>query len=113
MRLQGVTGRVVIGCLVLAVVVFAALSLMGYTRAGIAVALGLVLGSVNGALAERALGTGVSVRLSSLSRLAVLTGAAIGGGLLLGTDYAWLVILGVAGAQAVLVAIAARSLLHR
>ncbi len=95
------TGRVVIGCLAAAVVVFAALALMGYTRAGIAVALGLVLGSVNGALAERALGTGVSVRLSSLSRLAVLTGAAIGGGLLLGTDYAWLVIL------------AARSVLRR
>jgi hypothetical protein len=108
-----VTGRVVIGCLAAAVVVFAALALMGYTRAGIAVALGLVLGSVNGALAERALGTGVSVRLSSLSRLAVLTGAAIGGGLLLGTDYAWLVILGVAGAQAVLVAVAARSVLRR
>ena len=43
----------------------------------------------------------------------MLTGAAIGGGLLLGADYAWLVILGVAGAQAVLVAVAARSLLHR
>jgi hypothetical protein len=112
-RLQGVTGRVVIGCLAAAVIVFAALALMGYTRAGIAVALGLVLGSVNGALAERALGTGVNVRLSSLSRLAVLTGAAIGGGLLLGADYAWLVILGVAGAQAVLVAVAARSVLRR
>ncbi|TMF71011.1 MAG: hypothetical protein E6I17_02240 [Chloroflexi bacterium] len=49
MRLQGVTGRVVIGCLVAAVVVFAALSLMGYTRAGIAVGLGLLLGSINGA----------------------------------------------------------------
>ena len=107
------TGRAVIGCLVAAVIVFAALAVAGYTRAGIAVALGLVLGSVNGALAERAMGAGVSVRLSSLPRLAVLTGAAIGGGLLLGADYAWLVILGVAGAQAVLVAVAARSVLRR
>ncbi len=107
------TGRAVIGCLVAAVIVFTGLALAGYTRAGIAVGLGLVLGSVNGALAERALGAGVSMRLSSLPRLALLTGAAIGGGLLLGTDYAWLVILGVAGAQAVLVAVAARSLLRR
>lgn len=107
------TGRAVIACLVAAVIVFAALAVAGYTRAGIAVALGLVLGSVNGALAERAMGAGVSVRLSSLPRLAVLTGAAIGGGLLLGADYAWLVILGVAGAQAVLVAVAARSVLRR
>jgi hydroxymethylglutaryl-CoA reductase len=51
--------------------------------------------------------------MSSLPRLAILSGAAIGGGLLLGTQYAWLVILGVAGAQVVLVAVAARSLLNR
>ena len=107
------TGRAVIGCLVAAGIVFAGLAAAGYTRAGIAVALGLVLGSVNGAVAERAMGAGVSARVSSIPRLAVLTGAAIGGGLLLGTNYAWLVILGVAGAQAVLVAVAARSLLRR
>ena len=113
MRLKGVTGRAVAGCLVAAAIVFGVLSLTGNTRAGIAVALGLVLGSVNGALAERALGSGVSLRMSSVPRLAILSGAAIGGGLLLGSQYAWLVILGVAGAQVVLVAVAARSLLNR
>jgi hypothetical protein len=112
-RLKGVTGRAVAGCLVAAVIVFAALSLTGNTRAGMAIALGLVLGSINGALAERALGAGLSPRMSSLPRLAILSGAAIGGGLLLGTQYPWLVILGVAGAQVVLVAVAARSLLNR
>ncbi len=53
------------------------------------------------------------MRLSSLPRLALLTIAAIGAGLLIGLSYAWLVILGVAGAQLVLVAVAARSLLKR
>jgi hypothetical protein len=112
-KLKGVTGRVVIGCLVAATIVFAALALSGNPRAGAAVAVGLVLGSINGALAERALGAGVSFRLSSIPRLAVLSAAAIGAGLLLGSQYAWLVILGVAGAQAVLVLVAARSLLRR
>src|SRR5204862_6749670 len=102
-----------VGCLATAAVALAALSIAGNARAGIAVALGLVLGSVNGAIAERALGAGFSVRLSSLPRLALLSGAAVGAGVLLGLDHAWLVILGVAAAQGVLVAVAARSLLRR
>ena len=113
MRLKGVAGRAVVACLVAAVVAFVALAVAGYTRAGAAVALGLVLGSINGALAERALGAGVSPRLSSIPRLAVLTVLAIGVGLLLGTAYAWLVVLGVAAAQLILVAVAAKSLLNR
>jgi len=80
-RLKGVAGRAVVACLVAAVVAFVALAVAGYTRAGTAVALGLVLGSINGALAERALGAGVSPRLSSIPRLAVLTVLAIGIGL--------------------------------
>ena len=102
-----------IGCLAAVVVVFVVLAVAGEVRAGAAVALGLVLGSINGLLAQRAVDAGVSVRLSSLPRLALLTVAAIGGGLLIGVSYAWLVILGVAGAQLVLVAVAARSLLKR
>jgi len=112
-RLKGVAGRTVVGCLVAAAVAFVALAVAGYTRAGIAVALGLLLGSVNGALAERALGAGFSPRLSSVPRLAVLTAVAIGIGLLLGTAYAWLVVLGVAAAQLILAAVAAKSLLNR
>ena len=107
------TERALIGCLAAAVVTFVALSIAGEVRVGLAVALGLVLGSVNGLLAQRALDAGVSVRLSSVPRLGLLTLVAIGGGLLIGLSYAWLVILGVAGAQLVLVAVAARSLLKR
>ena len=113
MRLQGVTGRAVIGCLLAAGVTLVVLALAGNARAGVAVAIGLALGSVNGALAERAVNAGMSLRLSSLPRLALLSAAAIGAGLLIGLDYAWLVIVGVAAAQGVLVAVAARSLLRR
>jgi len=112
-RLKGVTGRTVVGCLVAAALAFAALALAGHARAGAAVALGLLLGSLNGAAAERALSSGVGPRLSSIPRLAILTVAAIGIGLLLGTTYAWLVVLGVAAAQGILVAVAAKSLLNR
>jgi hypothetical protein len=97
----------------IAVIVLLALSLAGHVREGVAVAAGVMLGSINGLLAERAFGAGVSLRLSSLPRLAVMSGAAIGVGLLLGAGYAWLVILGVAAAQGVLVAVAARSLFDR
>lgn len=113
MRVKGITGRAVVGCLLAAVVAFVVLTITGHVRSGTALAIGLLLGSINGALAERALGSGISVRFSSLPRLAVLTAAAIGVGLLLGTADAWLVVLGVAAAQGVLVAVAARSLLKR
>lgn len=113
MRLQGVTGRAAIGCLVAAALVLVTLTAMGYPRAGVAAAVGLALGSLNGALAERALGAGFSPRVSSVARLGLLSAAAIGAGLLIGLDYAWLVILGVGAAQMVLVGIAAGALLRR
>jgi hypothetical protein len=110
---KGLTGKVVVGCVVAAAVALAALSLAGNVRAGAAVALGLLLGSVNGALAERALGAGVSLRMSSLPRLGVLSALAVVCGLLIGVAYTWIVVLGVAGAQLVLVFVAARSLYSR
>ena len=113
MRVKGVTGRAAVGCLLAAGVALVALSITGHARAGAAVAVGLALGSLNGLIAERALGVGVSPQLSSLPRLAAISGAALGASLLLGLAYAWLVILGVAAAQGVLVGVAARSLLRR
>jgi len=112
-KLSGVSGRTVVSCLLAAVLVFGILAVTDNARTGAAVSLGLVLGSVNGVFAERALRSGVSFRISSIPRLAVLSVVALGVGLLLGADYAWLVILGVAAAQLVLVAVAAKSLLGR
>jgi hypothetical protein len=112
-RVQGVTGRAAIACLVAAVVALVALSAAGNVRAGLAAGIGLGLGSFNGLLADRALAAGFSPRVSSLPRLGILTLLAIGAGLLIGLDYAWLVILGLGAAQLLLVGIAARSLLNR
>ena len=111
--MKGITGRVVIGSVIVAAIALGGLSLAGNVRAGAAVALGLVIGSVNGALAERALGARISLRLSSLPRLGLLSVAAVAGGLVIGMAFTWLVVLGVAGAQVILVAVAARSLYRR
>jgi hypothetical protein len=110
---EGVTGRAAIGCLVAAVLALIALSAAGNARAGLAAAVGLGLGSVNGLLADRALAAGFSPRVSSLPRLGLLTLLALGAGFLIGLDYAWLVILGLGAAQLVLVGMAARTLLRR
>jgi hypothetical protein len=111
--MEGVARRAAIGCLVAAALALAVLAGSGHPRAGFAAAAGLALGSVNGALAGRALGAGMSPRASSLIRLGVLSAAAIAVGLLIGLDYVWLVILGVGAAQMVLVGMAAGSLLRR
>ena len=79
-------------------------------RAGAALAVGLVIGSANGFLVQRVLGWG-SVRLLSLGRLAMLTGAGVALGLPLGVDLLWLVALGLALAQLALTAAAAREVL--
>ena len=113
MRLDGVTGRAAIGCLLAAVVVAFALIVAGHPRAGIAAGSGLALGSVNGLLAGRAFEAGMNPRVSGLMRLALLSAVAIAVGVLIGLDDAWLVILGVGAAQMVLVGVAARSLLRR
>jgi hypothetical protein len=68
--------------------------------AAVAFGAGLVIGSLNGLLARRALGSGLSFRASSLARLGVVSAVAIGVGLLLGSAAAAL--FGVAVAQLVL-----------
>jgi hypothetical protein len=85
---------------------------LGSWRGGVAIALGLLVGSVNGLMARRALGLDVSFRLTSLGRLAVLSVAGLGLGALLGLPYIALVLVGIAAAQLVL-AIAAASAVVR
>ena len=50
---------------------------------------------------------------TSLGRLAVLSAAGLGIGFLLGSDVAWLVLLGLAAAQVLLAIAAAREMLKR
>jgi len=86
---------------------------LGQPRAGLALAVGLVLGSLNGVLARRGVASGLPVSATSLARLAVLSAAGLGLGFLLGVDVAWLVLLGLAGAQLMLAFAAAREMLRR
>jgi len=100
-------------CLVLAVAAVVAFALTGQLRGGFALGAGLVIGSVNGVAASRALQSPIGFQATSIFRLALMTVAAIGVALLIGLQVAWLVLIGVAAAQLVLVAVAARSLLRR
>lgn len=89
------------GSALLALVVLAAYPLLSLPVAA-GLAIGLVLGSLNPALAWRGLGAELPFRTTSGLRLIGLSAVGIAIGLLLGAPFATL--LGLAGAQFVLVA---------
>ncbi len=101
-KLRGSVDPTVVVCAVCALLAAAAGLALGSWRGGVAVALGLLVGAVNGLLARRALGLDVSFRLTSVGRLMVLSAIGIGLGALLGLVYVPLVIIGIGGAQLVL-----------
>jgi hypothetical protein len=78
----------------------------GHWRAGAGVALGLLVGAVNGFLARRAMGIEASFGFTAMGRLAFLSAVGLGLGLLLGLPYVPLVLLGIAAAQLILAVIA-------
>jgi hypothetical protein len=99
-REPGVT--TVVACAAGALLAVCAGVALGSWRGGVALALGLLVGSVNGLLARRALGLDVSFRVTSLGRLVVLSVAGLGLGALLGLPFVPLVLIGIAAAQLVL-----------
>lgn len=68
----------------------------GHGRAGLAVALGLALGSVNGFLARRMLRFELGLAFGIAGRLAILTAAGLGVAFLLGVEFAPFVLGGLA-----------------
>lgn len=98
---------VLMGCLAAAFAALVAFSIAGSIRAGVAVAAGLVIGSLNGHLALRSLRSEGSFRVASLGRLGALSAAGVGIGFLLGTDVVYFTIGGLALAQLILAAVAA------
>jgi hypothetical protein len=97
-------------------VAFAALALCGltasgHTRAGIALAAGLVIGSFNGLWARRTVGSEIPFRAASLGRLAVLSAIGLAIGFALGSDVAWLTLIGLAIAQFILAGAAFKEIL--
>jgi len=91
-----------VGCTMLALVVAVVAGIAGHTSIGIGVAIGLVLGSINGYLLIAMLDVNSSFLFASVMRLAVLSAVAFGAALLLQVS-AWAVLLGVGAAQMVMV----------
>jgi len=96
-------------CGLAAAAALAALAVAGRPVAGVALAAGLLIGSLNCWLAQRSLGLDVSFRAASLGRLALLTAGGLGFGLLLGAQVAPLTIVGLGVAQLLTAGLAARA----
>lgn len=96
----------VTACVAGALVAVAGAAALGHWRVGAGIALGLLVGATNGFLARRALGIEASFGFTAIGRLALLSAAGLGLGLLLGLQNVPLVLLGIAAAQLVLAVVA-------
>lgn len=96
-------------CLLGGVVAFFALDLTGHIGAGFALAIGLGIGSANGYLTRHTLGLDLTFWASSLGRLAVLSAAGLSVALFLDPGVAWLVPIGIGGAQLIMAGVALRT----
>jgi hypothetical protein len=90
----------------------AAASAFGAWRAGLAVAVGLLLGAFNALLVDRSLDSALGFRAASLGRLGLLSALGLGAGLLIGPQVAVLTLLALAGAHLVLTVVAGWGLLR-
>ncbi len=106
-RLVRAAALVAAGGALVAVVVGLAL---GQVRAGAALAIGLLLGSVNGLITVRLIRLPVPFVASSMLRLFTLSMIGAAFGFTLGVGNIWLVILGIGVAQVLLAASALREL---
>ncbi len=86
--------------------------LLGHLAPGGALATGLAIGSVNGAMAAKLISLPVPFLATSLLRIVTLSMIAIAIGLAFGLASMWLVILGLGVAQVVLAAAALRESLR-
>lgn len=97
----------VAGSLVLAVATVAASTAMGRLDIGVAVAVGLVIGSANGYLMVATVNQRAPFVAASIFRMALLTSTALIAALILSVP-AWAVLLGVGAAQVVMTAAGVR-----
>ena len=86
---------------------------LGQPRQGLALATGLLVGSLNGLLVKRSLALGMAFTALSLARLLLLTTFGLGIGLLIGLQQVWLVVAGIAIAQLLLAGFAVGEALTR
>jgi hypothetical protein len=107
--------RLVRNAMVLSVVAACAALIVGiasgHARSGLALFVGLLVGSINGLMIQRSVALGLAFTALSLARLLLLTALGLAIGLLIGLAQVWLVILGIAVAQLVLAGWAVREAL--
>ena len=84
---------------------------IGQPRSGLAVLVGLLIGSSNGLLIQRSIALGMAFTVLSLARLLFLTAIGLGIGLLIGVSQVWLVVAAIGIAQLVLAGWAVREAL--
>jgi hypothetical protein len=102
-----------VACACAAALALAVCCATGRPEAGIALALGLLLGAGNGLLAQRLFAVGVPMVATSLMRLLALTLVAAASGVFLDWRNVVLVVAAMAVAQLVLSAAALREMLRR
>lgn len=107
MRVGTVLRDSVTAAIVVAAVSVAIGGVTGHPGVGFGLGAGLLIGSANGRLVVASLEMKAPFVLASVARLILLSAAAVGVALLLGSQ-AWSVMIGVAGAQVVLVVAAVR-----
>jgi hypothetical protein len=93
-------------CLLVGSASVLALGLGGHLDAGLALAIGIGIGSTNGYLAKHTLGLNMSFWITSLGRLTMLSAAGLAVALLLDPSFAWLVLVGIAAAQMMMAGVA-------
>jgi putative flippase GtrA len=113
MKSQNPVLTTAIACAGMALVAISIGLVVGQPRPAVALAAGLLIGAANGFLVRRALGFEAGFRATSIARLMVLTIAGLAAGLFLGLDVVSWAIVGLAGAQLMLAAAAARELVRR
>lgn len=84
---------------------------LNHAGAGFAVAVGLLLGSLNGVLVRRSVSVGAAFAALSLGRLLLLSLLALAASLLLGIREGWMIVGGIALAQLLLVTAALKEVL--
>ena len=107
MKGVGIVRETVAASVALAAIALIAGLVVGQTAVGAGLAAGLAVGAVNGHLILRQLGNDTPFVVSSLGRLALFSAVAVLAAYLLSAS-TWAVLIGVAGAQAVMVATAVR-----
>ena len=104
---SGILRETAVGCAIVALAAALVAGVAGHAAPGIGIAIGLLLGSINGYLIVAMLDLNSPFLFVSLMRLAMLSAVAVGAALVLQSP-PWAVVFGVGAAQVIMVAAGVR-----